>query len=759
MSLMATDARAPLPPAEAARLTDFARAMKAAARAVTLYPEGHPAIGATLGRLVQLTSPESLRAPLRIRVLADGMQIDGQAPARPDASIGELAGILHAQLIGEIVVNAGGQVDDWRNFLLLVGRPAEDVRAEGGIARLWTTMAGRHVELREIDYAEVLREKRKGEAAAWDEVIKNCLHGDASVFDDDGAEALLAAAANPEKLAELMTTLDAKAAELGRGAGARAAALIRLMQGIVDLLTKRDPEALEPALQNLASAVGHVPPEVLVALLGSMGDGQPAADTGEALPPGAVVSSVISHMSDDSIANFVARSVMNEGTSIDRVAQAFQALVPDSERRERLLSMAHDDAAHSPLGAAAGFEDIWNRLAQKLMTSYSDKPYVSEAYARELSQARAQAISVEQVSDDPPERVAAWLGTVATSELRKLDLTLVLDLLRIEEHHERWSTLMRPVVSLLEDLFLVGDFDAAVPVLGVLVKEAEPNASPERRQAALTAIDVLVRGPMLHHISGHLTTIDQAQFERIKAMLLPLGEVLIRPLAEALSKEERARPRERLSAILIGFGAMGKREVERLKNSPNAAVRRTAIYLLREFGGSEALPELTELLADREEAVQREAIRAIANIGTDDAYQVLEKALTSGTAQAREAMMNAIASLRDERAAPLFVYLLQHVDHRGQLGWVYARAIESLGALKDADGVPALKDALYRGEWWAPRRTATLRNAAAAALARIASPAAIEVLEDASTNGTRSIRAIARTHLSTSTQRAPARAR
>ena len=42
-----TDASAPLDAAETARLTDFARACKAAARAVALYPSAHPAIAAT----------------------------------------------------------------------------------------------------------------------------------------------------------------------------------------------------------------------------------------------------------------------------------------------------------------------------------------------------------------------------------------------------------------------------------------------------------------------------------------------------------------------------------------------------------------------------------------------------------------------------------------------------------------------------------------------------------------------------------------
>ena len=38
------------------KLADFARACKAALRAVSLYPSGHPAIGTTLGRLTELSA-------------------------------------------------------------------------------------------------------------------------------------------------------------------------------------------------------------------------------------------------------------------------------------------------------------------------------------------------------------------------------------------------------------------------------------------------------------------------------------------------------------------------------------------------------------------------------------------------------------------------------------------------------------------------------------------------------------------------------
>jgi len=133
-------------------------------------------------------------------------------------------------------------------------------------------------------------------------------------------------------------------------------------------------------------------------------------------------------------------------------------------------------------------------------------------------------------------------------------------------------------------------------------------------------------------------------------MCLSFGEVLVRPLAEALAAEQRGRTRERLTAILLAFGAVARRTIERLKNSANAAVRRTAIQLMRQFGGSDALPELAELLDDNEPQVQREAVRAILNIGTDKAFQVLQEALATGNEQSRNAIMQSISSVRDERA-------------------------------------------------------------------------------------------------------------
>jgi HEAT repeat protein len=727
----------PLAPEDAARLVEFARACKAAARAVALYPGGHPSIAATLGRIVQLNSPVHQSAPMHVKVLTDTLLLDGRATPRPDQAVMELAQLLHAHLVGELTIHAGGDLEGWRNFVQLIGRAADDVRADGGIARLWTTIAGRHIELREIDYAEVLREKAGGDPATWERVIANCLHGDRQL-DDDAIRGLLEIASDPSRLGDLVAALDARASAGGQTLEAKTAALVRLIQGLVTSVNKQQPDRLEPMLRNMAEAVGALSPEMMVSLLSCTAEGRATTASAEA------VSAVVQRINDETIARFVARNAVAEGSAMDRLAQAFHTLVRDGEQRERLLAMARKDAEASPFGATGGFEEVWSGVAKRLLSSYSDEAFISTSYARELSGARGEAISVEKTSDDPPERIARWMGTVATGELRQLDIALLLDLLRIEEDSARWSDLMTPIVALMEDLLLVGDVESADSLLAAIRSHAGPEASIERRQAALIAYDMLAAGPMLRHVITNLPSLDEPQFAKVKEICVSLGEVLVRPLAEALSTEERSVTRERLTAILIGFGPAGRRQVERLKSSPNAAVRRTAVFLLREFGGTDALPDLTELLDDNEPQVQREAVRAIMNIGTDRAFRVLEQALVTGSEASREAIMRSLGAVRDERAAPLFAYILSHVDHRGPLASVYTRAIETLGSLKDPEGIPALTRALYRGEWWAPRRTASLRRQAAAALARIGTDDAIAALDEAARRASRGVRAAAK---------------
>src|SRR3954470_15354351 len=160
----------PLAPDTAAQFAEFARACKAAARAVALYPGSHPAIGSSLSRLVQATARLAGQGPFTLQVRTNSLLLSGAAPQRPLPAIGELANVLYRHLIGALTVNAAADADSWRTLLLLLARTPEEVRNDGGIGRLWATAGGPSLDIVEIDYAEVLREKQ-GDAATIEQVI------------------------------------------------------------------------------------------------------------------------------------------------------------------------------------------------------------------------------------------------------------------------------------------------------------------------------------------------------------------------------------------------------------------------------------------------------------------------------------------------------------------------------------------------------------------------------------------------------------
>jgi hypothetical protein len=70
-------------------------------------------------------------------------------------------------------------------------------------------------------------------------------------------------------------------------------------------------------------------------------------------PDAAVAASVIDGMTDDTIASFVANSVATDRGATERLAHAFEALVPESERKEQLLDLAEEKARQTDLGKDA----------------------------------------------------------------------------------------------------------------------------------------------------------------------------------------------------------------------------------------------------------------------------------------------------------------------------------------------------------------------------------------------------------------------
>ncbi len=744
----------PLGPEAAARLAEFARACKAATRIVSLYPESHPAIQSALVRIAETAKHAVANGPFSITVLPDNLLVGGRGLGKPDPAAMELAALLHLQLIGEITLMTSMEGHEWHDFLSLLAKTPEESRAIGGVTTAWLASGNKAITLKEIDYAEVLRERAgKGESASWDRIMAtlNEERDEDAGSDQAPMASVLELADDPNRLAQFAERLQAAGKAGGDDSAQQRKSLLELMHGLANYAADRKPAELDAVLNNMAGAAAQLSPEMLLSL---MTDPPPlSAGTGAGAKRMDLAGELQSRLTDEMVTKFLVDNVVKDRGASGRLAAAFQTLVPDPERQQSILAAAAEQA-QAMFGQDPAFENVWN-TSTEMLTSYSDSQYVSDDYARELTSARSQPVDVEKSGDDPPARIRAWISTVGDDEIRGLDQRLLLDLLTIESRPDVWAGMLDVAVTSIEQLVLVGDLKLAAQLVETIVGVSRDTASPFA-ELATAGVTRLVEGSVARHLAHFLRQATDAEVALAKQICKTIGPSLVEPLADALAAEDNARTVRRLRDILIGFGPAARRYADELRSSANPAVRRAAVDLLRALGGEAALPDLRGLLDDADPAVQREALRAIVQVGTDEAYHVLEKALETGKEHTREAIRQALGALRDERAAPLFIYLLNTTAYTGQHEGAYTSAIESLGRVAvDERSVATLKTILERGEWYAPNRTARLRAAAARALRAMGSASAERVLNEAAAGGSGSVKKAAKAALA---EPAPARA-
>src|SRR5687768_3893977 len=97
----------PMTAEQTAVLVEFARACRTAARSVSLYPATHPAIQASLQRVIGAAGRLAPAGHVTLAVHPGALFIEGKAPARSDPAVEELAGLMKDRLVGALRVEAG----------------------------------------------------------------------------------------------------------------------------------------------------------------------------------------------------------------------------------------------------------------------------------------------------------------------------------------------------------------------------------------------------------------------------------------------------------------------------------------------------------------------------------------------------------------------------------------------------------------------------------------------------------------------------
>ncbi len=737
----------PMPPDLANRIAAFARACRAAARAVALYPSDHPALAAALEAVTAAAEEAAGGSALSLAVLPDALMVDGRRMLKPDPAAAEIAGLLHRHQVGLFSVHPHTTPEVWRLFLALLTLQPEQARLRGGLSRLWASEGETRIELRAVNYHELLRVRSGGERATWEAIAAQCLEGLAFSLDDAIVEMLFGVLDDSSRIAGVVEAIESRLAPAGAG-GQTPAVVVSLLQAVAQFAAASDPEGIDPVLDALAAAMARLPLDTLGPVIG-VSRGSNRAGLAR------FVEGLTRRVSDGAIAALLAAEVRGGRGTSPALADAFCGLAPDPDRRAAIVTLARNLAATSEDAPSPSLAKAWQQ-SEAVLLAYSDRKFVSDAYNAELDRLAARAVELDDDRTDSPSLIAAWRETVGEDAVRLLDAALLADLLRLQPDLPHWRDLAALALQRLSVLLVVGDFPAAVVLAETLRAHSNNHTDPGIRAAAEEMLQQVLTPSTMRHVASHLDTRDRPLVLAAQRFCAAIGTAAIGPLADVLTREERSRPREHLISILAGFGAAGRQAAEQLRRSPNAAVRRTAVQLLRRFGGQEALPELASLLDDIEPRVKREATHAIAMLGSEAAFDVLAQALTRDDEATRSAILGVLWTLPGEDAEPVLSHLARHAPCRGSMFEVHARLVGRLGMIGGAPSVEALAAVLERRRFWERFRMAALHRAAIDALGRIGTAGARAVLEAAAGSGPRSVRGHARARLAESARRAEA---
>ncbi|MEW5982393.1 MAG: HEAT repeat domain-containing protein [Acidobacteriota bacterium] len=721
---------------EAAPLVNLVKACRSAARVLALYPAEHPNIAAALAAVATATTQVTSAGPLHLSVLPDSLLVGGHPLARRDQAVTDFADLLHRHLVAQVTIQPDTPADVWQRFLALVSIQPDQARGRGGIVKLWASEAEPAIAVKQLDYRELLRESIKGEPATWEAIIAQCLAGESLALDEWVVDLLLDVLNDPERAGELVAAVEERTSG---GTGRGALIVGGLLHAVATFVAQVQPQRLEAVLCGMADAAARLPMGTLAGLMGA----RRLVDRPELA---GFVENLAVRIKDATVAQAIVSEVRNNrGTSPD-LAGAVWGIAPDIDRREAILALAREILQKSSAFEDSATDQMW-RQAEQLLSTYDHDSYVGDPYTSELQAASRRAVELDQARTDPPERLARWASTVSDDAVRLLDAQLLVDLLGLRTEPGPWRELADLVVSRIQVCIVLGDLQTAAGLTEAIAARADPESGHALQAAASAALEQVLDPAAMRHLASHLDTSDERLASAAERMCRAIGTSAVGPLAQTLAREERTRSRNHLVALLVSYGPAGRQAVERLMQSSNAAVRRTAVVLLREFGGHDALPELESLLNDRAPHVQREATRAIAMLGIEPAFQILANALVRGTNETRGIVVNVLWSLPLADAVPVLAFVAEQTTPRGGMRDVHEKALQRLGESDSREAIDALGHVLRRGWLFAPFMTASLRRQAAGALARIGSVRAIEQLEAAAANGARGTRSAARSAL------------
>ena len=719
----------------------LARALLVGVRNWTLYPPEHPTVGISVSRLCTAIRESSLGSVFSIGITPDTLMIESASADAAQAGIAEAAAMLHDRDLLRLTFVGDVPHEAVHALLRMLTLESADRRAQGGPARIWATSGHSSIAVEQMDYGSLLA-REEGDVPEparrdelWRSIVMSMAGGKTAVFDERAQQRLLEIAGSSMDIAD--TAMAATAAMCAPDGSpmitSQAAVVIAAFRHLTSIVSVMAPERMTEVMSNMATAATQLDPHVVMQMM------QTEDDPTAAVP---LVRGLAAAFDDSKVAQLLATALALEGKASDRLATIFNTIAPDEDRKRRVLTMARTMLSESDYGKAGQtgqFQVLWASM-EELLISYNDKPFVSESYQAALDGVGGRAERMATGDDLPPD-LPGWMESLGQDNVRRLSVTLLVDLFTLEQDQARGAEIAADLEALAEDLLLAGAYDDTLRVTHAL---AERGRSPGSvgRDASRQALDQLGESLAMHETAGLLGDVDDDDWKAIRAVMEVVGVATIEALKPVVMAEQPSLASQRADEVILGFGKAAVSRLASLVGDSRWFVQRNAARLLGRTGSADAVALLQPMLRQSDPRVVREAVTALGAIDDPAAARAIHMVLRAATGALRRAVIDALVAGRDPRVVPILVHILRESQPLGKDHEMVLETAKALGTVGSDDGVAALGTLAGRRAFLGRKKLRAVKQHSVEALERIGSPKAGAVLEEAARTGDRMLRKI-----------------
>ncbi|HEU4402794.1 MAG TPA: HEAT repeat domain-containing protein [Candidatus Polarisedimenticolia bacterium] len=702
------------------------REMSAAMKVIAFYPSHHPSVVSTLEKM-KISFREALagQESLRLGVSESSFILSGQPVAGEDRLLSGFATYLSRRAVGALVFRSPVEVEALKGFVEVMAIDPATLRARGGPARCLEERRLGGVSIEEFDPAEALRSARTGAsgpgderenrpAASWSDLMARFLLGQEAAPPGGGAEIIRKVAVEAGAARELLASLQSMTA--AASVADRGVIMLAALKRAASEVAQADAGALPSLAENLAGALSELEPanrlEVLNASIPVPGTG---FDLGR---------EIRARIPPDRLGEMIVSLVRSQGKLTPRLTSVVRKVLIDTGGAERNREgiLAAVQAAKGP--GEDPLEDVWSSIESLL--EESEDQWLAREYKGLLEFLGDTPPTLDEALRQELADLPGFMESLSEEGIRRQAWLLFADLLEIETVPARqWVALdqIEKRAARMRPAWFLHAGEVAGTVRSLL--ERRPGPEPHVREAgvkALQAVAANLTGSYRQHF--HATTPPQR--EALVKSFDALGPYALDPLLAGLEHEQDWEIRRTFLTFLAARGKEAVPLLVRRLSDRSWYLVRNLLLVLGEIADPSTVPAIATALKHPEPRVRRDAVAALEKIGGARAFTLVRECL--GDPEVAEVATRCLAVIDRPRTVAAFLEMTGPLDLLGRGNARLREAINALGALGASESVPRLQEILMRGLWFPPSAGDGVRIAAARALEKIGTAAALRAV-------------------------------